>query len=75
MDAGAEDANRKIFPDVTIVELFVDDQPLVVPAARSTRKIPSSKQVTVRSSRLVKWGWISTLLIAPGRGTLRSRNG
>jgi hypothetical protein len=65
MDAGAEDATRRNDPDVTILQLSVDDELRLVSAARLTRHLAAAKQVTVRSCPLVKWGWIATLLIAP----------
>jgi hypothetical protein len=59
MEAGAEDANRRIVRDVTIIELYVDDEPLVVPAARSSRKVPAAKHVAV-GMLLVCVLWLAT---------------
>src|SRR5215207_3022515 len=57
MAAGGGDAKRGHVPDATIVELYLDEEPLVITAR--------AKRAHGRSRTLVTWGWIATLLIAP----------
>jgi hypothetical protein len=63
MDTGAEHASRRKVREATIVELYVDEQPAFVPTARLTGYASAARLVMVRYRSLVRWVWLTPLLI------------
>jgi hypothetical protein len=63
MDAGAEDASRRHVGDATILQLHVDDEPAFRLPARLTGYTSAASQLTVRCWKLVRWAWLTPLLV------------
>src|SRR5829696_4045990 len=63
MDAGAEDANRRDVGDATVLQLHVDDDPAFMSPTRLTDYTSAATQLAVRSWRLIRWAWLTPLLI------------
>ena len=63
MDAGAKHADRRDAGDATILRLDVDDEPAFGPAGWLTRHTPAARRVAVRCRGLVRWAWLTPLLI------------
>src|SRR5918992_4057729 len=63
MIAAPKDAGRSDAGDATILQLQVDDEPAFVPARWLTRYTPAVRRVAVRCRRMVRWAWLTPLLI------------